>query len=207
MKPQQPHAIDWDDIRRRLARAAAATEAVLHPSPERARQILEERARELARPLSQAAPAAALLEVVTFTLAGERYAVEARHVWEVVRFTEFTPLPGAPEFWVGVINLRGEILGVIDLRKFFGLPQRGLTDLTRVLVLGSGRPEFGLLADAAHEVTQLHTDAIHAPAAEGTGLGRDYVRGVTADLVIILNSDLLLRDPRLFIGAAEAVAS
>ena len=91
-----PQAIDWAEVRQRLARAGAALEEALHPSPERAHAVLEERARALARaPAARAAEAPGLL-VVTFALGGEHYALEARHVREVSRLTDCTPLPGAP---------------------------------------------------------------------------------------------------------------
>src|SRR5947209_17100846 len=103
-------AIDWKQLRERLARAAQATEESVRLSPERARAVMEERARTLARIPPRAPHATEVLEVVTFGLADERYAVETRHVREVVRPAEFTPVPGAPDFLVGLVNLRGDIL-------------------------------------------------------------------------------------------------
>src|SRR5947209_17105793 len=144
--------IDWEEVRARLARAVAATEGAQALSPERARAVMEARTRELARVPPVAERHTKLLEVVCFALANERYAVETRYVREVKELSDYTALPGAPPFLLGVINLRGEILAVIDLRKFFGVADRGVTDLSRVVVLGGERAEFGVLADATHEV-------------------------------------------------------
>jgi purine-binding chemotaxis protein CheW len=190
---------DWREFHERLARAQQALAEAERTAPERARVILQDRARALARAPAPAPQAGEVLDVVVFILAGESYAVEAAYVREAVRLTDYTPVPGVPDFLVGVINLRGEIVAVIDLRKFFGMAARGVTDLSRVLVLGAGRAEFGILADAAHEVMALRKEAILEPPASLTGAGREYLRGVTEDALIVLDGATLLQDGRLFI--------
>lgn len=202
-RPEPGRRIDWDEARRRLARAAGATEAASRLSPERAREVLDERARALARVPSAAPRASEILEAAIFALGNERYGVETRFVREVVRLTDFTPLPGAPAFLAGVMNLRGEIVALIDLRAFFALPARGLTDLARVLVLGDGRAEFGVLTDAAEEVVALRVEDVHPPPESAVGVGREYLRGVTADALIVLDGAALLRDGRLFVDQGD----
>lgn len=206
MKTGQPNpgeAINWEKVRKRLARATAATEEVVILSPERGRAVMEARAHDLARLPPEAARDAEIVEVVCFVLANERYAVETRHVREVKALTEYTPIPGAPPFLLGVINLRGEILAVIDLRKFFGVAERGVTDLSRVIVLGGERAEFGVLADAAHEVMTLRTEELLEPPGSVAGIGREYLRGVTKDALIVLDGAVLLADGRLFIDQSK----
>jgi purine-binding chemotaxis protein CheW len=206
MKPTQETAtgaLDWQQVHTRLDQAAQALREALDPSPERRRAILQDRARALARPPVEKPAASELLHVVSFALGDEQYALEARHVREVVRFTEYTPVPDTPPFLVGVSNLRGEILAVIDLRKFFGVAPRGVTDLSRILVLGGGRPEFGVLADAVHEVVALRTADVLEPPETVAGIGREYLRGVTGDALIVLDGAVLLQDGRLFIDQGE----
>jgi purine-binding chemotaxis protein CheW len=206
MKPTQRaprKAIDWEEVRRRLARAAEASEEALHLSPERIKAVMDERAEALARVPAAPARAAETLEIAVFALANERYGVETRYVREVVRMTDYALLPGAPPFLFGVANLRGEILALIDLRAFFGVPSRNLTDLTRVLVLGDQRAEFGIMADAAQEVAVLRVDEIHPAPDSASGVGREYLRGVTADALIVLDGAALLQDGRLFIDQGE----
>ena len=118
---------------------------------------------------------------------------------------EYTPLPGAPAFLVGVLNLRGEILAVMDLRSFFGVATQGLSDLARVLIVGMDRPELGVLADAAHEVRTLRIDEILDPPSAAPGVVRSYVRGVTKEALIVLDGAALLQDGRLFIDQEEGV--
>src|SRR5207248_2562654 len=166
MKSRRPSTggeIDWKSVHERLARARTATEEALRLSPERAREVMEQRAHELAKVPARAPDATEVLEVVSFSLANERYAIETRHIREVIRFTDFTPIPGAPEFLVGLLNLRGEILAVFDLRKFFNVIDKGVTDLSRVVVLGGERAEFGVLADTVYEVMTVRTDEVFEP--------------------------------------------
>jgi purine-binding chemotaxis protein CheW len=198
--------ISWERARARLDSAEQIMREVERPSPARARALLETRARQLARPLAPAVLPGELLELVVFSLARERYALETRVVREIVRFSDFTPVPGAPDFLVGVTNLRGAILAVFDLRRFFDLPPKGLTDQSRVLVLGLGsgegqdrRNDLGVLADETHEVLGLRADEVLEPAATAPSIGRAYVRGVSRDAVVVLDGEKLLRDPRLVI--------
>lgn len=207
MKPtrrRHGEAVDWTAVRERLARAQAATASVLELSPERARMVMDERARLLARAPAEGSAPAEVLETLSFTLGHERYAVESKHVREIVRLVDFTPVPGAPEFLLGVMNLRGEVLAIADLRKFFGVPKQGLTDLARVVVLGAYRAELGVLADEAHELLVLSVEALLEPPGSVAGIGREYLLGVTKDALIVLDGARLLADPRLFIDQTES---
>ena len=195
--------INWESVRERLGKATAATESTLRVSTERAREIMDARAQALARVQQSAPDAGEVLEVATFALADERYAIETRFVSEVTRLTDCTRVPGTPDCLLGVTNLRGEILSVIDLRKFFDLPIRELSDQSRVIVLGVERAEFGVLADAAHEVTSLRRDELLEVPGSVTGLGREYLRGVTSDALIVLDGAALLQDARLFIDQGD----
>jgi purine-binding chemotaxis protein CheW len=165
--------------------------------PERARALLEQRARALARPATPP-PAAGTLEAVTFALATERYAIEARYVFEVFRLTTLSPLPGATPPVSGVTAWRGDLLPVLDLRLPLGLPVAALDDQSRVIVLGCGRPAFGVLADAVLELVAVPVADVQPPppAAGAAGPGaaaRAYVRGLTPEAVLVLDGERLLR--------------
>jgi purine-binding chemotaxis protein CheW len=207
MRPERPTpagATDWGQVRQRLARAAAE-EGTSRLSPEQARAVLEERARALARVPDEVPAAGDVVEVVTFELGGECYAVEARLVREVVRLADCTPVPGAPEHLLGVANLRGAVLAVFDLRPLLGVAADAPPDLGRVLVLGDGQAELGAPADVVREVTRLRLDELHPPPPSAAGGG--LVRGVTAGAVVVLDGAALLRDGRLFVEVAEEGAA
>jgi len=205
MKPagKQRAAIDWQDVRARLSRAGAAQTDAHRLTPERAASVLAERARAIARVPPQALEAGAVIEIVRFVLGAERYAVETRFVREVLRAKEFTPLPGTPDFLLGITNLRGHIVAVLDLRRFFGIDEEKPTDLSRVIVLGEERIEFGVVADAVLEVTTLPSAELREPPGSVAGIAREYLRGVTADALVVLDGAILLKDPRLTIDLSE----
>src|ERR1700722_14089268 len=106
-------------------------------------RILRARAQALARsPVSVPSPST-MLELLEFRLASERYALETRHVQDVHPLRDLTPLPCTPPFVLGIVNVRGRILPVLDLKKFFDLPERGLTDLHRVILVRGNGLELG----------------------------------------------------------------
>jgi purine-binding chemotaxis protein CheW len=168
-------------------------------SHEERHAILKERARILAREQGKAVDERGFLEIIQFRLASEIYGVESAFVREVYPLRDFTPLPGAPPFVVGIVNVRGQIISVVDLKKFFNLPERGLGDLNKVIIIRDDRMEFGILADAILGVGQVFLDAIQALPLTVSEIGAEYMRGVTADRVIILDAEKILGDERIIV--------
>jgi purine-binding chemotaxis protein CheW len=168
-------------------------------TPAGERDHLEARARLLARPPQAALRPEDRLELLLFSLSGERYALETSAVREVVRFVDFTLVPGAPALLLGVTNVRGQILPVFDLRRLAGLVPKGLTDLSRLLVLGHDREELGLLADDVSSVEVMSRHDVLDPPEELAAMGRELLLGVTRDATTVLDIRALLRDPRLFL--------
>jgi purine-binding chemotaxis protein CheW len=195
-------AFDWDRTRAVLARVAEALEIAHTPSGEVAARILATRARRLAQP--PAAPAVeGQLAMARFQLGAEHYALELSFLREVAQLTSITPVPGAPDFVVGVTNLRGEILSVFDLRKLLGVKRAGLSDMARLLVLGRERAELGILVDTVSEVAVLDPGELAPPPVTVSPRGRRYLRGVTRDALIALNGAALLDDEELVLQAAD----
>jgi len=161
--------------------------------------ILKARARELSREQGKAVDERGFLEIIQFRMASETYGVESAYVREVYPLKDFTPLPGVPPFVVGIVNVRGQILSVIDLKKFFNLPDKGLGDLNKVIILRDDRMEFGILADAILGVGQVSIDAIRALPLTVSEIGAEYMKGVTADRVIILDAEKILRDEQIIV--------
>lgn len=191
--------IDWAEVRHRLERAGAAMREAVDPSPAHARQIMEQRARRLARPLQQGLATQDLVDHVSFQLANECYAIDCARVLEVFRLRAFTPVPGTPDHFVGVTNLRGTILPIVDLHRFFGLEHEGISDLSHIVVVGRERPDFGLLVDAVRAVEPIVVSDLVPVTAVGDGVERAFVRGVTRDAVIVLDAAGLLADERLVV--------
>ena len=195
--------IDWDEIRQKMNRAELAMEEAVHPTAEKARKIMGERALKLSQASLKPESAEAGLEVLVFELGDERYALETGTILEVFPLTNFTPVPGVPDFLVGVTPYRGEILALIDLRKLFGMEVKGVTDLSRIVVLGEKRARYGILVDKAREVILLQPDEILGQRPHLSGLDAKYFRGVTRDALIVIDGAGLLKDSRLIIRQDE----
>ncbi len=188
--------IDWDAIHRRLATAASAIAGSLGYSPEEARRVLEARARALAKPPLKLDDAERL-EVLAFSLAGETYGVETCHVREVSQLKDLTVVPCTPPFLAGVMNLRGRIIAIIDLRKFFELPARGLTELNRVIVLRGGDSELGLLADSIDGVRLVTAADLQEGLPTLTGIRERFLKGITGQMLAVLDGARVLGDAGL----------
>ncbi|MGO8694351.1 MAG: chemotaxis protein CheW [Rectinemataceae bacterium] len=190
---------DWNEIRRRIEAAAEALARAAEPSAEEQRLILKERALALSREPEQTGTAGESLEVVEFRLASEVYAVESVFVREVQPLKDLTPLPSTPSFVLGIVNLRGRILSVVDPRVFFGLRERGLGDLNKLVVIGDDRMEFGILADGVAGTRRIPRGAIQPPLPGLTGIGAEYLRGIGDAETIILDAERILGDERIVI--------
>lgn len=183
--------VDWQEIRRRVEAAGRAVAGETAASPERVREILEDRARALARPAALPSSGAAI-EAITFTLANETYAVESRHVFEVFRLEDLSPLPGAKPPVFAVTAWRGDLLTILDLRTVLGLAVTTLNDLSRVIVLGAERPAFGILADTVQQLMTIATAAVQL-VPEDRGRKWDFLRGMTPGAVLVLDGERLLQ--------------
>lgn len=194
-----PTRIDWHEIRQRLESARAVFEHAVSPDPEETRRVLKARARALSRKFGPTEAVDDRIEVVEFVLAHERYAVESQHVRDVYPLEQLTPLPCVPAFVLGIVSLHGQILSVIDIKKFFDLPEKGLTDLNKVIVLESDGMRFGILADAIVDVHTLRVTDIQPSLPTLTGVREEYLKGVTADRIVILDAEKLLADERIVV--------
>ena len=192
--------IDWREIHRRLESVRETLEQrAAAPSIEEKKKVLKARARALAREPEGDKDGQEQLEIVEFLLADERYAIESSFVHEVYPLKELTPLPGTSLFVAGIINVRGQIVSVVDLKKFFDLPAKGLTDLNKVLILSDGPMRFGLLADAVAGVRRIPLREMQPPLPTLTGIRQEYLQGVTGQRLVILDAAKILADPRVIV--------
>jgi purine-binding chemotaxis protein CheW len=120
-------------------------------------------------------------QLVVFTLGGEEFGVDIKQVREIIRKEDITPIPNAPEFVKGVINLRGKITTIIDLRKKLGLPEKEDIDeqQKRVIVVEMDGNTFGMAVDAVAEVMRLSESNIDdVPSMIKENIGTKYLTGV-----------------------------
>ena len=193
----QEKIVDWDRLRLRLEAARIAVSSELTHDEKKA--ILRKRAKLLARqPLQEKADGG--LDVLEFLLTYETYAIEMRWVAETYPLKDLTPLPCTPPFVAGIINVRGRILSVIDIRKFFDLPEKGLTDLNKVIIVRDDTMEFGILADELLGTRTIPLSEVQTPLATLTGIREEYLKGVTRKRTAILDGARLLSDINLIVN-------
>ena len=191
--------INWDEIHRRLETSQDALGQGLQLTPEEKNKILKSRAKILAVESEKKAKAEEFIQVVEFLLACEKYAVASEYVREIYPLKEFTPIPCTPPFVLGIINVRGQILSVIDIKKFFDLPEKGLTDLNKVIILHSESMEFGILADAIIGVRNIVVSELQTSLPTLTGIREEYLKGVTKERTVILDAEKLLSDKSIVV--------
>lgn len=200
MSTTPPKTIDWEDVHRRIERARQSTQIGWAPSAEEKQRIFRMRAKSLAvEPVKQAI-AGMTTDVVSFLLADETYGIELGFVREIHPLRAFTPLPCTPAFVFGLVNLRGQILSVINLKKFFEIPEKGLTELNKIIVLQRDDMEFGILADAVLGVQSVPRDHIQPGLAALTGIREAYLKGVTPERLVILNGERILSDKNIVVN-------
>lgn len=200
--PRDP--VDWAAIEERVKQAQETTREALDPSPERVRQIMAERTRNLAGPPEPAPAPDEVVEVLAFVVGGEHHALETRYVHELMPLAQLTPVPGSPVWVAGVTNRRGDILLVVDLGELLNLAPRNFTSSGWVVVVGTERAEFCLLTEAGAELLVLHSSEVFPVHEKRAGIRDRLVLGVTAGALALLDGDALLRDPRLFVEQHEA---
>jgi purine-binding chemotaxis protein CheW len=160
--------------------------------------ILKTRAKTLARKSEARESLREGAEFLEFALAQERYAIEACHIREVYPLKRLTPVPCIPDFVLGIINLRGQICSVIDIKKLIGIPDTPLTDSSKVIVVFNDDMELGILADEILGVRKFLLSSIKDDLSFDRAKG-EYLSGVTLDRVGILDIAKLLAEESIVI--------
>lgn len=163
-------------------------------------EILKERAEKLKEKIDIASQESNALKVLSFFLADERYALEAEFVKRVIALKYYTPLPCTPEYLMGIINLESTILAIIDLKKLFNLPDKGITNLNRVVIVNYEGIEFGIITDEIIGRENIDIKEIQTALPDIAGIDSSLIRGVTADKLIVLDTKKLILDERLTIN-------
>ncbi len=138
---------------------------------------------------------AELLQLVTFSIGEEEFGVDILKVQEIIRTMEITKVPRAPDFVEGVINLRGKVIPILDLRKRFGLMSREHDKHTRIIVIEINNMIVGFVVDSVSEVLRIPASTVEPPPPVVAGLESEYISGVGKledRLLILLDLDRLL---------------
>ena len=138
-----------------------------------------------------------VLQWVTYKLEDETYGINVMQVQEVLRYTEIAPVPGAPDYVLGIINLRGNVVTVIDTRARFGLMSAEVTDNSRIVIIEAEKQVIGILVDSVAEVVYLRSSEIDSAPNIGTEESAKFIQGVSnreGELLILVDLNKLLSD-------------
>ena len=138
-----------------------------------------------------------IIQWVTFHLESEKYGIKVMQVQEVLRMTEIAPVPGAPYYVLGIINLRGNVVTVIDTRRRFGLADVEHDDETRIVIVEANNNVVGILVDSVAEVVDLKASEIETAPNVGNDESSKYIQGVSSrdnELLILVDVNKLLSD-------------
>jgi purine-binding chemotaxis protein CheW len=202
MAPGQRHTtkIDWDEIKNKVALLQKVIEQKEILLPEEKRSLLKSRAQTLALRKNDERGQQEHVEIIVFRLAYETYGIETAFVREVYPLTDMTTLPGTPPYVIGIINVRGMIVSIIDLKIFFNLPEKGLGELNKVIILCNEQMEFGVLADVVEGTQSVALNDIMAAPPSVTGIGKKYLKGVTKEHIVLLDAESILNDNTIIVN-------
>ncbi len=146
---------------------------------------------------AEANPKDETIQWVKFRLSGESYGIRVLKVQEIQRYSEISPIPGAPSYVLGIINLRGNVISVLNTREKFGLGELEITDDTRIVILEASTQVVGILVDSVAEVISLKASEVDVTPNVGNDETAKFIDGVTnkdGELLILLDAEKILND-------------
>jgi len=164
------------------------------------KEILDERARINAIKNKvggiTAVNAATFLE---FRIVPEQYAIEEKFVTEVLSLRNLTLIPGTPSFVQGVINYRGRILSVVNIKIFLNKREKGLGEMNKLIVISDGKMEYGIVADNIAGLREIDLDSIGIKPLNLDPSSEEFIMGVMPDGVVLLDGEILLKTSKIII--------
>ncbi len=163
-------------------------------------EILKYRARLLAEKKSTETTPSDFIKVVAFYLSGETYGIELEYIRMVTPIKEMIPIPGAPPFISGIINMRGEIISIVDVKKLFDLPAGKSSDQRHGIILSAMGMELGIEVDRILGVMPVAVQEIHPGLPTLSGIRGKYLKGVTGRGMVILDGEKILTDKSMIVS-------
>lgn len=189
--------IDWQAVQEKLSRMHATTQQGKGLTAEEKLVILKTRAQTLARTPEETTATGLQIDITEFCLGDETYAFPSTSVREVYPLKGLTPLPCTPSFVLGVINVRGRILPIVDLTTLFGLAKQYISEQSTAILLKVDTLEVGIVANLVIGVRSLPLSDIHPPLSTLANSRARYLQGITTEGLVVLDAAKLLGSIRL----------
>lgn len=191
---------DWNKIHRHIESSESRLQEIFDPKLDQKNKIFKKRAMVLAQEIDQKVEREEKLNILEFFISKEKYAVEIQYITKVFSLQDLTPLPGVPTYIIGVINVHGRIIPVVDLKIFFDLPIKDLSANNKVIVLEVSEACFGILIDELYELVQLPISKMQTSLPTLSGIRGEYLKGITNDQVVVLDPIKLSTDKRIMVN-------
>lgn len=185
--------LDWELVHARLQMARDRMERGWAPTVAEKRQIFADRAVAAGRGGDNSAHGRHL-DIVEFSIAQERYGIELAKVREVIPLKQLTPLPFGPSYLLGMVNARGRILSVVDLKRFFDLPNPNVSDQNKLLVLAGEEADLGIFADTVAGLRRVPEASLQPALPTMTGERAEYLLGIAPERVALLDATRIMAD-------------
>lgn len=168
-------------------------------APEDQLKILKDRAVVISREVGEIETRNESIEIVEFILDSEHYGIETSYVEEVYPVKDFTSIPCTPSHIFGIMNVRGKILSVIDLKNYFDLQKKDFNELNKVIIIHDDLTEFGILVDDVLGVVQISNQKIQPCIPTLTGFQSEFLKGITEERLVILDGGRLLSNTNFIV--------
>ncbi len=163
------------------------------------KRILLERASKRAKRINVENIDVTGIQVVEFLLFPENYAIASKFVVEVIKLKDLTSVPGTPPFINGIINFRGAVISIINLKSFFDLKEVGLTEMNKVLIVKNENLEFGIVVDEITRTNTIKEESLISPPINLSKRGSEFITGITQEGVILLDVEKMLYSEKMLI--------
>lgn len=190
--------IDWKEVHAKLDLNKSKLEKGAEQSKEEIQRILKERVTALAKEIEKE-EAEEKIEVIEFNLWNERFAFESKYIKEVYPLKELARIPCTPSFVLGLINVRGQIHSVIDLKRIFNLSVKEIDSQSRVIVLHYNEMDLGVIADVVLGSRLIPKSGIEPSLPTLRGIKEKYLKGITKDRLVILDAEVILESKEIIV--------
>lgn len=198
---EETRGTDWQEVHARLERARLTMDSSGELQSTEVARILTDRALTLAKPLKDGAPSMKeMIELLVVSLGGERFGIETLYALEAISLRELIPVPCTPAFVLGVVNYRGRILAILDLRRILNLPGEGVMEGSKVVAVEAGGMTLGILVNTVVGTISVLTSKVAPPPEALTGLRLALTRGVTEEFITVLDLHALARAPEILVN-------
>lgn len=199
MARKERKRIDWAAVRAKLEAAWDTTDSAFSNDPERSAAILKERAQRLAEP-AESADVTPKLEILSFTLGAKTFAIETQYVFQVSRLSTTEPVPNLPRQFLGITNMRGRIMPLVNPQTYFGIAGTAANKPKLAVFLGEESAELGLPVERLEGLSWVPEDTVSTPPDQFDGQAdNNILKGITRSQTVLLAGDRILGDEALAI--------